>query len=138
MLKIYLDWNVITKVKFNNEKSQELLHAIEEYRGYFVFPYSMAHLHDLRRGDPKCQGYSLDLDNLCTICETHLLEYSDETDSAFPYQCTPREYMERMKDELDVFFSGFTEKSFANMLSNRGIEFSTFMDELSKVEVPPR
>lgn len=137
MQKIYLDWNVITKLKFNNEKSRELLLAIEEYRGFFVFPYSMAHLHDLRRGDKNNPGYNMDFENLCTICETHLLEYSDETDSAFPYQCTPREYMERMKDELDVFFSGFTEKSFANMLSNRGIEFSTFMDELSKVEISP-
>ena len=137
MLKIYLDWNVITKLKFNKEDSRELFNAIEEYRGFFVFPYSMAHLHDLRRGNPKCQGYSMDLDNLCTICETHLLEYSDEIGSAFPYQCTPREYLERMKDELDVFFSGFTKESFANMLSNRGIDFSTFMDELAQVEISP-
>ena len=36
-----------------------------------------------------------------------------------------------------MFSSGFSEKSFANMLSNQGIDFSVFMDELSKVEVAP-
>ena len=137
MLKIYLDWNIITKLKFDKKESRELLCAIEEYRNYFIFPYSMAHLHDLRSGNEYCEGYHIDLENLCTICETHLLEYYGDIDSAYPYQCTPKEYLEQKKDEFAVFSSGFSEESFANMLSNQGIDFSNFMDELSKVEVAP-
>ena len=51
------------------------------------------------------------------ICGTHLLEYSKEKDSAYPYQCTPNDYLERKREEIDLFKSGFTEKSFSTLFA---------------------
>ena len=51
MLKIYLDWNIITHLKSDGDDNKEILDALQEYKRFFVFPYSIAHLHDLYSGD---------------------------------------------------------------------------------------
>jgi hypothetical protein len=36
MLKIYLDWNIITHLKDDNDTSKELLNAIRDYHDFFI------------------------------------------------------------------------------------------------------
>lgn len=62
MLKIYLDWNIITHLKDDNDTSKELLDAIRDYHDFFIFPFSAAHLRDLCKGDKNCPGFKKDLD----------------------------------------------------------------------------
>ena len=57
MLKIYLDWNIITHLKDDNDTSKELLNAIRDYHDFFIFPFSAAHLRDLCKGDKNCPGF---------------------------------------------------------------------------------
>lgn len=45
MLKIYLDWNIISYLK--NEEYHELRNYITQVKDYFIFPYSRAHIQDL-------------------------------------------------------------------------------------------
>ena len=45
MLKIYLDWNIISYLK--EEEYIDLRNYIAEVKDFFVFPYSKAHLQDL-------------------------------------------------------------------------------------------
>ena len=45
MLKIYLDQNVFSKLKW--KEYSELREYLMEVRDYFIFPYSRAHLMDL-------------------------------------------------------------------------------------------
>lgn len=49
MIKIYLDWNIISKLK--RKEGEELKNALMKNKNSFVFPFSAAHLRDLRRGD---------------------------------------------------------------------------------------
>lgn len=136
MLKIYLDWNIITHLKDDNDTSKELLNAIRDYHDFFIFPFSAAHLRDLCKGDKNCPGFKKDQDIMEEICGTHLLEYSKETDSAYPYQCTPNDYLERKREEIDLFKSGFTEKSFSTLFAKYGLDFTQFTDSLAMIDVP--
>ena len=45
MLKIYLDWNIISYLK--KEEYIDLRNYIAQVKDFFVFPYSRAHIQDL-------------------------------------------------------------------------------------------
>ena len=137
MLKIYLDWNIITHLKSEGKDNREILNAIEEYGRYFIFPYSMGHMHDLYSGDSTNPGYWKDLKMLSKICSSHLLEYSNDIDSAYPYQCTPEEYIERNDSKLKLFKSGLSREAFEYFLDSMGINLSRFMKEMEEKELPP-
>lgn len=134
MLKIYLDWNIITHLK--DKKNRELREAIMRYGKSFIFPYSEAHLHDLRSGDESNLGYQIDQDFLNDICGTHLLEYDGKINSAYPYKCDTKEYNMRKEDLLSFFHSGFSEESFAQLIAGSGVNYSALMNVFSMIPVP--
>lgn len=136
MQKVYLDWNIITHLKDDKDENKELLDNIRKYSNFFIFPYSAAHLRDLRNGDEKSSGYKIDLQMLTEICGTHLLEYDSNFDSAYPYQCAPKEYLEKKGDEIRLFSSGFTEESFREFFNGLNFDFDIFLNEMSKIEAP--
>jgi hypothetical protein len=107
MLKIYLDWNIISYLK--EEKYIDLRNYIAEVKELFVFPYSRAHIQDLyqSKSPTNVVKFEQDLDTLTEICQTHLLEYNDSIDSPYPYECTPRQYIERESLTLQAYKSGF-------------------------------
>lgn len=116
MIKIYLDWNIISKLK--RKEGEELKNALMKNKNSFVFPFSAAHLRDLRRGDQAHEGYGLDKAKLSELCGTHLLEYSDTIDSAYPYCCTSEDYNDLKDIDLSLFSSGFTEEAFVKFFGN--------------------
>ena len=91
MLKIYLDWNIISYLK--NEKYNDLRAYITQINEFFIFPYSRAHIQDLyqSKSPTNTVKYEQDLNTLSEICQTHLLEYNDSIDAPYPYECTPRQ-----------------------------------------------
>ena len=75
MLKIYLDWNIISYLK--NEEYKDLRDYIAQVNEFFIFPYSRAHIQDLYQSKSPTNNvkFEQDLDTLTEICQTHLLEY---------------------------------------------------------------
>ena len=93
MLKIYLDWNVITHLK--EDKYNEFRNFILANKEYFIFPYSVAHLQDLLVSKtPNNVYYEQDLNMLTELCLHHLLEHEPNINSPYPYKCYPKEYLE--------------------------------------------
>lgn len=137
MLKIYLDWNIITHLKKDDEDNTALRKAFAKYCPFFIFPFSKAHLHDLGFGNKKCPGYSKDMHNLTTLCNTHLLEYDKEINSPYPYQCTPLEYIEKKEDEIELFLSGFSKDKFDDLLSRNDLNYTLLKGMLTHIRIKP-
>lgn len=118
MLKIYLDWNIISYLK--KEEYIDLRNYIAEVKDFFVFPYSRAHLQDLYQSKSPTNviKFEQDLETLTEICQTHLLEYNNSIDAPYPYECTPRQYMERESLTLQTYKSGFESISFTELIKS--------------------
>ena len=118
MLKIYLDWNIISYLK--EEKYIDLRNYIAQVNDFFVFPYSRAHIQDLyqSKSPTNVVKYEQDLNTLTEICQTHLLEYNNSTDAPYPYECTPRQYIERESLTLQAYKSGFESISFTELIKS--------------------
>lgn len=118
MLKIYLDWNIISYLK--KEEHIDLRNYIAQVKEFFVFPYSRAHIQDLyqSKSPSNVVKFEQDLDTLTDICQTHLLEYNDSTDAPYPYECTPRQYLERESLTLQAYKSGFESISFTDLVKS--------------------
>ena len=116
MLKIYLDWNIISYLK--NEEYNDLRDYITQIHEFFIFPYSRAHIQDLyqSKSPTNIVKYEQDLDTLTDICQTHLLEYKDNIDAPYPYECTPRQYIERESMTLQAYKSGFESTDFTELI----------------------
>ena len=116
MLKIYLDWNIISYLK--NEKYNDLRAYITQINEFFIFPYSRAHIQDLyqSKSPTNTVKYEQDLNTLSEICQTHLLEYNDSIDAPYPYECTPRQYIERESMTLQAYKSGFDSIIFMDLI----------------------
>lgn len=104
MLKVYLDWNVISYLK--KPKYKELKEYLQNVSHHFVFPYTFAHLLDLSRSAKGTIKYIEDLKTLTDICDTNLLEYREDIGCNFPYQCYPKECLENRSSLLDILNNG--------------------------------
>ncbi len=118
MLKIYLDWNIISYLK--KEEYIDLRNYIAQIKEFFIFPYSRAHIQDLyqSKSPTNVVKFEKDLDTLTDICQTHLLEYNDSIDAPYPYECTPRQYIERESLTLQAYKSGFESISFTELIKS--------------------
>ena len=89
MLKIYLDWNIITHI---DKSYPNLLHLMQEYNHLFVFPYTAAHIRDVvHKSDLNNALLQHDVELLSSICDKHLLIFEDNTMK--PYFATPKDYI---------------------------------------------
>ena len=89
MLKIYLDWNIITHI---DETSPKLLGLLQDYNNLFVFPYTSAHIRDVvHKSDLSDARLKHDIELLSSICYKHLLLYEDNRMK--PKFCTPKDYI---------------------------------------------
>jgi len=118
MLKIYLDWNIISYLK--EEEYADLRKYIAQVKDFFVFPYSRAHIQDLyqSKSPTNVVKFEQDLDTLTDICQTHLLDFNNNTDAPYPYECTPRQYIERESLTLQAYKSGFESVSFTELIKS--------------------
>ncbi|MBB6003417.1 hypothetical protein [Arcicella rosea] len=100
MIRIYLDWNVISNFKKNDFK--ELKDFITNNKNKFIFPYSPAHFRDLMKSfSPENQYFNEDLKSLEYLSENHLMEW--QTDKVKPFFFTPKAYFDRVKNKENIF-----------------------------------
>lgn len=117
MLKVYLDWNIISYLK--EEKYKDLRNYLAQVKNFFVFPFSRAHIQDLYQSkSPNNKKYEQDLDTLSEICQTHLLNYEESIDAPYPYECTPRQFIEREHHTLQAYASGFDSINFTDLIKS--------------------
>lgn len=98
MIRIYLDWNVISNLK--RPENKELKNFIDKYKDFFLFPYSPAHFKDLMKSfSPDNVHFEKDLETLEYLSGKHLIMWGDN--GTEPLFGTPQEYFEGEKDKED-------------------------------------
>ena len=91
MIRVYLDWNVISSLK--KPEFKELKEFIDKHKKYLQFPYSPAHFIDLMKShSPDNEYFQMDLDTLNYLSDKHLIRWGKE--GIEPLFGTPNEYFE--------------------------------------------
>ncbi len=112
MIRIYLDWNVVTNLKW--PKYEKLKNFIDIHKSYLQFPYSPAHFNDFMKSySSENEYFQNDLETLEYLSEEHLIRW--ENDRTVPLFGTPKEYFEGIKNQEDVFHSMDMEKIISEM-----------------------
>jgi len=96
MIRVYLDWNVISNLKKPEFKALDDFILLHKER--LLFPYSPAHFKDLMKSfSPENTKFETDLKKLQEICGKHYLGWRDN--QVVPLFGTPQEYFENSKDQ---------------------------------------
>jgi len=100
MIRIYLDWNVISNLK--KTEFQDVYNFIKKHKDKLLFPYSPAHFNDLMKSySPDNEFFEMDLETLNYLSGKHLIRW--EETGVKPLFGTPKEYFENEKDKEDIF-----------------------------------
>lgn len=112
MIRIYLDWNMVSNLK--RPELKELKDFISAHKHYLQFPYSPAHFNDLMKSyRPDNELFFEDLNTLQFLSEKHLLRWGKEgIEVLFE---TPEAYFEDEKNKEDVFSLMDVEKIFEEL-----------------------
>jgi len=113
MIRIYLDWNVVSNLK--RPENKEIKEFIDQHKNCFLFPYSPAHFNDLMKSySPDNQYFNQDLEMLEYLSEKHLIRWDGERTE--PLFGTPKEYFEGKQDNpVDVFALMDMENLFSDL-----------------------
>ena len=112
MIRIYLDWNVISSLKRSD--FQEINEFIDKYKQYMQFPYSPAHFTDLMKSyNPDNTFFNSDLETLENLSGKHHIRW--EKDRVKPLFGQPKEFFEGVKDNEDISDLMDMEKIFMNL-----------------------
>jgi hypothetical protein len=100
MIRIYLDWNVISNLK--KVEYQHIKQFIDTNKKHLLFLYSPAHFTDLMKSyNPNNTLFNEDLNTLEYLSEKHHIQWSKE---GVEYLLgTPKEYFEGEKDKETDF-----------------------------------
>mgnify|MGYP004444117737 CR=1 FL=1 len=100
MLKIYLDWNAITHCK-KGDIYEVILHAAEECGDKYIFPYSNAHIRDLKTNPHIDKTYFYeDIEILKAVCGKHFLAF--ENNRITPMFGYPEDYLDEYGDLIEI------------------------------------
>ncbi len=133
MIRIYLDWNVVSN--FKKEDFKEIREFIFEHKDCLQFPYTPAHFKDLMKSfNTENPHFTQDLNNLEYLSEKHLLRWG--TDGIEVLFGTPQEYFEGEKQNEDIFSMMDIEKIFNDFDENEfGIgKFGTLLKTLYQLQ----
>ncbi|MCW3085277.1 MAG: hypothetical protein JWP12_2643 [Bacteroidetes bacterium] len=137
MIRVYLDWNVFSNLKrkkFDNGPFNIIYSIIKKSDKKLIFPYSSAHLQDLKRGLGKSKdAESLihqDLEFLSEISKDHLLGFDSlKTKKVSPFVRKPIEYFNSLlKDNK--------EYSFDELFSDSDNFMDSLMDVFKTIVLP--
>jgi hypothetical protein len=120
MIRIYLDWNVISNLK--RPEYKELKDFIDEHKEHFLFPYSPAHFKDLMKSFlPDNDYFEQDIKTLEYLSGEHLIRWEDSGTEFL--LGTPLEYLEGEKNKDDYFSFGKKKKfkDLNEVLENSGL-----------------
>lgn len=125
MIRIYLDWNVISNLKL--KEYEELNEFITLNKKHFQFPYSSAHFNDLMKSyNPNNIYFYQDFEKLEYLTERHYLQWNNERTA--PYFHSPKDFFENEKNKdksiskfnFDELISDFDEHWKDSELGNIG------------------
>jgi len=99
MIRIYLNWNVISTLK--RPEFEDIKSFIDKHKKYLLFPYTPAHFSDLMKSyNPENKYFEEDLENLEYLCGNHLMRW--ENDSVKPLRATPTEFFKFEKQRPNL------------------------------------
>lgn len=107
MIRVYLDWNVISNLK--RDEFKEIREFIAKNKNSLLIPYTPAHFQDLMKSyRPDNDLFKVDLDNLEYLSENHFLRWGK--DGIEILMGSPNDYFEIEKDSESVFSQMDMEK----------------------------
>jgi hypothetical protein len=99
MIRVYLDWNVISNLK--RPENIDLFKFILQNKRKLLFPYTQAHFTDLMKSHhPENKYYPIDLEMLEFLAENHHLRWGK--DRIEPLLGTPTKYFAETKDNESI------------------------------------
>lgn len=117
MIRIYLDWNIISNLK--KPEFLEIKNFIDKNKKHLLFPYSPAHFTDLMKSyNPDNEHFNTDLETLEYVSGKHHIRWEESTTK--PLFGEPKVFFEHVKDNEDITDLLDVEKIF-NDLDNFGI-----------------
>lgn len=100
MIRIYLDWDVISKYK--KDEFKEIREFILQHKDYLQFPYTPTHFKDLMKSyTPDNACFEQDLQNLDYLSENHYMAWGQNGLEVLFQQV--HEYFEYVKQQEDIF-----------------------------------
>ena len=112
MIRIYLDWNVVSNLKKSD--FQDIKDYISKHKDYLQFPYSPAHFNDLMKSyTPENSLFDIDLKNLEWLSGKHLIRWGEN--GIEPLFGTPAEYFEGENKNKDTYSLMDIEKVFEDL-----------------------
>jgi hypothetical protein len=104
MIRVYFDWNIFANLKRETEEPfNSILKIIRNNNSKLLFPYSPAHLRDLKRGfdgteKAKSKTYA-DLKLLHEISKDHCLYVDSKDKGVTPSIIDPTEYFNQLAED---------------------------------------
>lgn len=112
MIRVYLDWNVISSLK--RPEFKDVKDFISKHKNHLLFPYTPAHFTDLMKSyDPNNELFKVDLETLEFLSGKHLLRWGK--DGMEPLFGTPSEYFKGEQDKEDISELMDMEKVFQDL-----------------------
>jgi hypothetical protein len=133
MIRVYLDWNVFSRLEHNDDINKRLTAILKDDSKYIV-PYSPAHLKDLYRSYKKVGMSGIDghLEKLQKYSKSLFIVYIIKDVLEFQFLDT-RESMQQHIDEYDQHED--FDFSVDNITDALG-PFSSIFDSLFKIQLP--
>lgn len=99
MIRIYLDWNIISNLK--RPEFKDIKNFIDEHKNYLQFPYTPAHFSDLMKSyKPGNEYFEKDLETLEYLTENHFIRW-EKDDTKF-YFFEPKKYFDFIKNQESI------------------------------------
>lgn len=115
MIRVYLDWNIISNLKNANFISER--EFLIKNADKISIPFSPAHFEDISKSDtPENAKLLDDISNMCIFCSKNHLAYDKERDIAAPYIATPKQYYEEYKQNHKTLANSFNPSYFIKTL----------------------
>jgi hypothetical protein len=131
MIRIYLDWNVISNLK--KPENEAILKFITEHKEHLLFLYSPAHFNDLMKSDKQHPNFQKDLENLEWLCGKHHIRW--ENDNFAGLFGTPSEYFDIIKYNNEINPNDYDIEMLFETMSKSGEDnpvISTIVDAWKK------
>ena len=123
MIRIYLDWDIISKLKTGSKKFQELNSILKKYKNRIFIPFSNTHFQDLKRcykkGEDNLMFYA-DLKLLSDKTKNQYLQWETDCNVTRLYKTTPKDVFADIKESWESSNSIEIENSFNELFSIMG------------------
>lgn len=112
MIRVYLDWNVISKLK--TDEYSGIRSFLDENMDKISMPFSPAHFEDISKSDnPGNDKIHEDIETMEHLCRNYYLAYDKDKDMALPYIASPSAYYNQYKSSPTTISDIINPENFA-------------------------